>query len=346
MSRSVTVAVAYVMSVTDLCWEDALKVVRSGRNIANPNRGFQTQLQEFEMFRLEDERRRIKERFPSFAITASDREECYLALNNYEIMLSEKSICEGDCKRGDVCPTGVCRVEQKVALRRQSSRDPSLNSLSSIGSSGSGISNIGSKSTRSCPASPRSSKYTASTSSRHRQMHDYEVDELMELPSTIRNSDRIGSAGSRGSSGSSGIDNNSSSNSRVRSISRSPSTISNQSSISMNRYCAPRGLFSYTSSAPPSLRSSRIDLVQGSSGGVGGIIGGGSSRDLSRGSSASISSAGKTSVHHHHSSQHSQHQHHQHSRSSSFSTASPVRNNPNGKPPPSPKRNIKRYNAT
>lgn len=52
MSRSVTVAVAYIMSVTNLNWKEALKVVRAGRAVANPNLGFQKQLQEFELIRL------------------------------------------------------------------------------------------------------------------------------------------------------------------------------------------------------------------------------------------------------------------------------------------------------
>lgn len=52
MSRSVTVAVAYIMSVTTLNWKDALKVVRAGRNVANPNLGFLKQLEEFECTRL------------------------------------------------------------------------------------------------------------------------------------------------------------------------------------------------------------------------------------------------------------------------------------------------------
>lgn len=54
MSRSVTVTVAYIMSVTDLNWKDALKVVRVGRAVANPNSGFQKQLQEFESTRLSE----------------------------------------------------------------------------------------------------------------------------------------------------------------------------------------------------------------------------------------------------------------------------------------------------
>lgn len=52
MSRSVTVAVAYIMSVTPLTWKEALKVVRAGRAVANPNLGFQTQLQDFELTKL------------------------------------------------------------------------------------------------------------------------------------------------------------------------------------------------------------------------------------------------------------------------------------------------------
>lgn len=52
MSRSVTVTVAYIMSVTNLSWKEALKVVRAGRNVANPNLGFQRQLQDFEDLKL------------------------------------------------------------------------------------------------------------------------------------------------------------------------------------------------------------------------------------------------------------------------------------------------------
>lgn len=54
MSRSVTVAVAYIMSTTSLSWKEALKVVRVGRSIANPNVGFQQQLKDFESSRLQD----------------------------------------------------------------------------------------------------------------------------------------------------------------------------------------------------------------------------------------------------------------------------------------------------
>lgn len=130
MSRSVTVAVAYIMSVTDLSWKEALKVVRAGRAVANPNTGFQKQLQDFENFKLIEERKRLKERYPSLALVTKDQEQCALMLNNYEELLSSKSICEGKCVMGQVCPTGVCRQPTQKKARRRSSRSTSVVSRS------------------------------------------------------------------------------------------------------------------------------------------------------------------------------------------------------------------------
>lgn len=48
VSRSVTVSVAYIVTVTDHSWTTALKAVRQSRTVANPNYGFRKQLQEFE----------------------------------------------------------------------------------------------------------------------------------------------------------------------------------------------------------------------------------------------------------------------------------------------------------
>ncbi|XP_017844499.1 uncharacterized protein LOC108601095 isoform X4 [Drosophila busckii] len=107
MSRSVTVAVAYIMTATNLNWKEALKVVRSGRAVANPNSGFQTQLLEFEQYKLGEERRRLRERFPSSALEQLDRIKCGLALDNYQELLQNRDICEGNCSRGEKCPTGA-----------------------------------------------------------------------------------------------------------------------------------------------------------------------------------------------------------------------------------------------
>lgn len=46
-SRSVTFAVAYIMTVTSLPFADALTIVRERRPVANPNEGFCKQLQHY-----------------------------------------------------------------------------------------------------------------------------------------------------------------------------------------------------------------------------------------------------------------------------------------------------------
>ncbi|KAG9274641.1 dual specificity protein phosphatase 22-B [Astyanax mexicanus] len=48
VSRSVTLVVAYIMTVTGLGWQDALAAVRAVRPCAGPNMGFQKQLEEFQ----------------------------------------------------------------------------------------------------------------------------------------------------------------------------------------------------------------------------------------------------------------------------------------------------------
>ncbi|XP_070775816.1 dual specificity protein phosphatase 22-B isoform X2 [Enoplosus armatus] len=48
VSRSVTLVVAYIMTVTGLGWQEALSAVKVVRPCAGPNLGFQRQLQEFE----------------------------------------------------------------------------------------------------------------------------------------------------------------------------------------------------------------------------------------------------------------------------------------------------------
>ncbi|XP_020286560.1 dual specificity protein phosphatase 15 [Pseudomyrmex gracilis] len=138
MSRSVTVAVAYIMSITNLSWKEALKVVRVGRSIANPNVGFQQQLKDFEASRLQDERRRLKERFPSLALAESDAEECRSTLRNYETMALAREVCEGKCALGRTCPSGLCRQASKRSPRRKSS-----------------TSSVGSASGRTPPQTPR-----------------------------------------------------------------------------------------------------------------------------------------------------------------------------------------------
>ncbi|KAL1451758.1 hypothetical protein WDU94_006106 [Cyamophila willieti] len=135
MSRSVTIAIAYIMSVTSLNWKEALKVVRVGRSIANPNNGFQKQLQDFECFRLMDERKRLRERFPSRALSSLDEEQCQLLLIAYQSLLSGRHICEGNCAMGEICPTGMCRAARSRSTRRKTSSTSLQNFPSSSSSS-------------------------------------------------------------------------------------------------------------------------------------------------------------------------------------------------------------------
>lgn len=130
MSRSVTVAVAYIMTATNLSWKDALKVVRTGRAVANPNVGFQTQLQEFEMYRLAEERRRLRERYPSMALEKLDRMKCMAALDNYEELLQNRDICEGNCVRGEKCPTGALVLDYKGGQSSHAHASSSAKALS------------------------------------------------------------------------------------------------------------------------------------------------------------------------------------------------------------------------
>ena len=52
VSRSVTIIVAYLMTVSTLSFDDALEVVQYCRDIAYPNYGFRMQLQRFQEDRL------------------------------------------------------------------------------------------------------------------------------------------------------------------------------------------------------------------------------------------------------------------------------------------------------
>ncbi|KHJ43677.1 dual specificity phosphatase, catalytic domain protein [Trichuris suis] len=83
ISRSVTFVIAYVMSVTDLGWREALKVVRSTRHRASPNFGFKRQLQAFEKSLVEIERRRLMHMDMAEGLILNDKSHCQRALLSY-----------------------------------------------------------------------------------------------------------------------------------------------------------------------------------------------------------------------------------------------------------------------
>ncbi|XP_055902620.1 protein phosphatase Slingshot isoform X1 [Eupeodes corollae] len=293
MSRSVTVTVAYIMSATNLNWKEALKVVRAGRAVANPNLGFQTQLQEFEMFRLNEERRRLRERFPSRALEQRDRAKCMTALDNYEELLQNKNICEGNCSRGEKCPTGVCNMDPTKGLFR---RRPSTSSTRSRLRPQANQSATGSTTAQSCPTSPKHSGSQRRSIGEQQIPEDEESDATTSnraATSTKRTSQSVrgernhptihthepstgngggggigggvgvgGGAGSGSSSGGngngSGVGGGSSNNGAP--LQRSGSTVSG---MSIRPRSSPAGLHSYTAgSVPSSVRGSRVDLDQ------------------------------------------------------------------------------------
>ncbi|XP_069469618.1 dual specificity protein phosphatase 22 isoform X2 [Ambystoma mexicanum] len=88
VSRSVTLVVAYVMTITDLGWEDALSAVRAARSCANPNTGFQKQLQDFEKDNVDQFRLWLKETYGESSIEDA-KEAKNLLLKYKEQQLAE-----------------------------------------------------------------------------------------------------------------------------------------------------------------------------------------------------------------------------------------------------------------
>ncbi|XP_041488691.1 dual specificity protein phosphatase 22 isoform X2 [Microtus oregoni] len=79
VSRSVTLVTAYIMTVTDFGWEDALHTVRAGRSCANPNLGFQRQLQEFEKYEVNQYRQWLKDEYGENPLRDAEEAKSILA---------------------------------------------------------------------------------------------------------------------------------------------------------------------------------------------------------------------------------------------------------------------------
>ena len=62
VSRSSTIVAAYLIVVAKIGWQDAIEAIRICRSVANPNYGFQRQLEDFE-FKKADEVPRFKSFF-------------------------------------------------------------------------------------------------------------------------------------------------------------------------------------------------------------------------------------------------------------------------------------------
>ncbi|KAE8608790.1 hypothetical protein XENTR_v10011604 [Xenopus tropicalis] len=63
VSRSTTILVAYLMTVTNFGWDECLSAVRSVRSYVGPNFGFQQQLQEYEMTLVKEYRLWLRQEY-------------------------------------------------------------------------------------------------------------------------------------------------------------------------------------------------------------------------------------------------------------------------------------------
>ncbi|XP_071813570.1 dual specificity protein phosphatase 22-like isoform X1 [Apostichopus japonicus] len=90
ISRSTTVTVAYMMTISDLNWYDCLRVVRHIRSVAMPNYGFQKQLQEYEHTTLNEMKQKIKECYPQYS-PKTDVEKMNAVLEQYNKHKDERN---------------------------------------------------------------------------------------------------------------------------------------------------------------------------------------------------------------------------------------------------------------
>ncbi|TWW58285.1 Dual specificity protein phosphatase 22-B [Takifugu flavidus] len=79
VSRSVTLVVAYIMTVTGRGWVESLAAVRSARPCAGPNLGFLRQLEEFENTELTEYQAWWKDRYGKNSFNDEEEVEALLA---------------------------------------------------------------------------------------------------------------------------------------------------------------------------------------------------------------------------------------------------------------------------
>ncbi|KAJ8276859.1 hypothetical protein GJAV_G00068710 [Gymnothorax javanicus] len=81
VSRSVTLVVAYIMTVTELGWKEALEAVRVARPCAGPNMGFLRQLEDFENNHAAKYRQWLKEKYKENPFNDEEEIRMLLAKN-------------------------------------------------------------------------------------------------------------------------------------------------------------------------------------------------------------------------------------------------------------------------
>lgn len=88
VSRSTTILVAYLMTVTNFGWEECLAATKAVRSYVSPNFGFQQQLQEYEGTLLKEHRAWIHQEYGKNLL--NDQEELQLLLSQQEEKIKEQ----------------------------------------------------------------------------------------------------------------------------------------------------------------------------------------------------------------------------------------------------------------
>ncbi|XP_066493294.1 dual specificity protein phosphatase 22-A-like isoform X1 [Tiliqua scincoides] len=88
VSRSTTILVAYLMTVTSFGWEECLAATKAVRSYVSPNFGFQQQLQEYETTLLKEHRAWIHQEYGKNPL--NDQEELQHLLSQQEEKVKEQ----------------------------------------------------------------------------------------------------------------------------------------------------------------------------------------------------------------------------------------------------------------
>lgn len=123
VSRSVTITAAYLMTATKLSWRDALNAIRGARSHANPNFGFQKQLQTYETSGLKKARQKFKEKYPEDKF--NDEADCRQLLQSFNhYVLTGESLPSSSAPPKDKDDGLYPLPPNAYSSKRQSTLDP------------------------------------------------------------------------------------------------------------------------------------------------------------------------------------------------------------------------------
>nr|XP_060644370.1 dual specificity protein phosphatase 22-A-like [Anolis sagrei ordinatus] len=96
VSRSTTLLVAYLMTVTDFGWEECLAATKAVRSYVSPNFGFQEQLQEYESTLLKEYRAWIQQEYGKNPLNDQEEVQHLLTLQEEKAKEQQSGLREGN----------------------------------------------------------------------------------------------------------------------------------------------------------------------------------------------------------------------------------------------------------